>query len=78
MPLTNEYLRRRVRAPGGHRTDSRCQLFKGSARFHRERLAKNFAMLGFGRPAVFGRSQFEPGDEFLIEVSDDQLGYGSL
>lgn len=59
-------------------TDLRSQLFEGSLRLRRERLARNFAMLGFGRPAVFGRSQFEPGDEFLIEVSDDQLAHGCV
>ena len=62
-------------AAGGHRTDSRSQLPEGSSRLSRERLAKNFAMFGFGRPAMFGRAQFESRDEFLVEVADDQLGH---
>jgi hypothetical protein len=32
-------------------------------------------MFGFGRVAVRGPAQFEPEHEFLIEVSDDQLGH---
>ena len=35
-------------------------------------------MLGFSRAAVFGSPQFEPGDEFFVEVSDDQLCHESL
>jgi hypothetical protein len=70
-PFTKEHLRRGVCAPGGHRTDSRSQLFEGSPGLRRKRLAKNFAMLGFGRAAVLGRAQFESRDEFLVEVADD-------
>ena len=32
-------------------------------------------MLGFSRAAVFGGTQFEASEEFLIEVADNQLGH---
>jgi hypothetical protein len=60
-------------AAGGHRTDSRRHFLEGSSRLHGERFAKNFAVLGFGGSAVFGGAQFEPDDEFLIKVADDEL-----
>ena len=31
-------------------------------------------MFGLGRSAVLGGTQLEAGDEFIIEVADDQLG----
>ena len=74
-PFAKEHLGRGMSAAGGHRTDSRSQLPGGSSRLSRERLAKNFAMLGIVGPAVFGRAQFESRDEFLVEVADDQLGH---
>ena len=32
-------------------------------------------MLSLGRAAVLGGAQFEAGDEFIIEVADDQLSH---
>jgi hypothetical protein len=60
-----------VAATGGHGADARSHLFEGSPRLDRERLAKNFAVLGFGGPAVLGGAQFQSGDELLIEVAHD-------
>ena len=60
---------------GGHRTDFCGELLERPARFVRERLAQYFTVLGFRRAAVFSGAQFEPGDEFLIEVADNQLSH---
>jgi hypothetical protein len=38
-----------------------------------ERVAKDFAMLGFHRSAVLGGLAPESGDDIGVEISDDQL-----
>jgi len=53
---------RRMR-PAVIERDFRSQLFERSARPRGERLTKNFAVLG--------GAQFEPGNDLLIEISDD-------
>jgi hypothetical protein len=60
-------------AAGCYRSDLRSQLLERSSGFRRERLAQDFAMLGFGRAPVLGGAQFQPGDDLLVDLSDDQL-----
>ena len=67
-----------MRAAGAHRTDLRSQLLERSSRPRCQRLAQDFAMLGFGRAAVLGGAQLEAGDELIIEIADYQLGHRDL
>src|SRR4029077_2610688 len=68
-PFAQQHLGGGMSAASGHRTDFRGELLERSSRLRRERLAQDFAVLGFGRAAVFGGAQFETSDELRIEVA---------